>query len=85
MGEQVRGGIMSIFSCPHVHWLNNSFLVGQPNMKSYWSKEDSFFHCPTISNIMARNHFMELWSCLHITNPRNYEHIQKGEPGYDKL
>jgi hypothetical protein len=25
----------------------------QPNIKSYWSKEGSIFHCPTISNIMT--------------------------------
>jgi hypothetical protein len=24
----------------------------QPNMKSYWEREGSFFHCPTTSNIM---------------------------------
>jgi hypothetical protein len=28
---------------------------------------------------------MELRRCLHITNPATYEHIQKGEPQYDKL
>jgi hypothetical protein len=28
---------------------------------------------------------MELCRCLHITNPTTYEHIQKEEPGYEKL
>jgi hypothetical protein len=57
----------------------------QPNIKSYWSKEGSIFHCPTISNIMTRDRFMKLRRCLHLTNPATYEHIQKGDPGYDKL
>jgi hypothetical protein len=57
----------------------------QPNMKSYWEKAGSFFHCPTISNIMTRERFRELVRCLHITNPEGYENIQKGNPGYDKI
>jgi hypothetical protein len=57
----------------------------QPNMKSYWNKEGSFFHCATILKIMTRDRFMALRRCLHLTNPATYEHIQKGEPGYDKL
>jgi hypothetical protein len=57
----------------------------QPNMKSYWEKAGSFFHCPTISNIMTRECFRELVRCLHITNPEGYENIQKGNPGYDKI
>jgi hypothetical protein len=57
----------------------------QPNMKPYWNKEGSFFHCATISNIMTQDRFMELWRCLHLTNPATYEHIQKGDLGYDKL
>ena len=28
---------------------------------------------------------MELQRCLHLTNPTTYEHIQKRDPGYDKL
>jgi hypothetical protein len=28
---------------------------------------------------------MQLRRCLHITNLSTYEHIQKGDPGYDKL
>jgi hypothetical protein len=57
----------------------------QPNMKSYWEREGSFFHYPTISNFMARKRFKDLVRCLHITDPTTYEHIQKGDPGYDKI
>jgi hypothetical protein len=57
----------------------------QLNIKSYWNKEGSFFHCPIISNIMTRDRFMELRRCLHITNPITYENIEKDEPRYDKL
>jgi hypothetical protein len=57
----------------------------QPNYKTYWEKEGSFFHCPVISNIMTRERFVELRRCLHLTNPATYDHIQKGELGYDKL
>ena len=57
----------------------------QPNMKSYWEKEGSFFHCPTISNIMSRDQFTDLVRCLHITDPAVYGHIRTGEPGYDKI
>jgi hypothetical protein len=57
----------------------------QPNYKSYWEKEGSLFHCPIISNIMSRAGFTQLRRCLHITNPTMYEHIHKGDVGYDKL
>jgi hypothetical protein len=49
----------------------------QPNYKTYWEKEGSFFHCPVISNIMTRERFVELHRCLHLTNPATYDHIQK--------
>jgi hypothetical protein len=32
----------------------------QPNYKSYWNKEATFFHCSIISNIMTRERFVEL-------------------------
>jgi hypothetical protein len=47
----------------------------QPNVRTYWEKEGSVFHCPIISNIMSRDRFMRLRRCLHITNPATYEHI----------
>ena len=57
----------------------------QPNYKTYWGKVGSFFHYPIISNIMTREHFIQLLRCLHITNPGTYEHIPKGDPCYEKL
>jgi hypothetical protein len=57
----------------------------QPNMKSDWEREDSFFHCPTISNIMTGERFKELVRFLHITNPEIYAHIARGDPIYDKI
>ena len=57
----------------------------KPNIKSYWEREDSFFHCPTISNIMTRDRFKELVKYLHITNPDTCVHIARGDPGYDKI
>jgi hypothetical protein len=41
----------------------------QPNIKAYWQREGSIFHCPIISNIMTRERFCEIRSCLHITSP----------------
>jgi hypothetical protein len=57
----------------------------QPNVKSYWEKAGSIFHCSIISSIMSRDRFTCLQRCLHITNPDTYEHIEKGDPQYDKL
>jgi hypothetical protein len=57
----------------------------QPNVKSYWKREGSFFHCPTVSNIMTMRRFKELIRCLHITDPATYEHIPSGDPVYDKI
>jgi hypothetical protein len=34
---------------------------------------------------MSRDRFRALRRCLHITDPSLYEHIHKGDPGYDKL
>jgi hypothetical protein len=56
----------------------------QPNIKSYWMKDGSIFHCPSVSNVMTRKRFMALNKCLHITNPVEYVR-EKGLPGYDKL
>jgi hypothetical protein len=57
----------------------------QPNIKTYWEKVGSLFHCPIISSIMSRDRFIRLRRCLHITNPATYEHIEKGDARYDKL
>jgi hypothetical protein len=56
----------------------------QPNIKSYWMKEGSIFHRPSISNVMTWKHFVVLNKCLHITNPSQY--VKENELlGYDKL
>jgi hypothetical protein len=57
----------------------------QPNMKSYWQRMGSFFHCPFISKIFTREQFYALRRCLHITNPASYSNVDRGTPGYDKL
>jgi hypothetical protein len=57
----------------------------EPNIKAYWHREGSLFHCPIISNIMTWERFREIRRCLHITNPATYEHIEKGQLGYDKV
>jgi hypothetical protein len=54
------------------------------NIKSYWMKEGSIFHCPSISNVITRKRFMALNKYLHITNSAEYVR-KKGLPGYDKL
>jgi hypothetical protein len=56
----------------------------QSNIKSYWMKEGSIFHCPSVSNVMTHKRFMALNKCLHITNPVEYVR-EKGLPGYNKL
>jgi hypothetical protein len=68
-------------------WLAIWLYMGmkrQSNMKSYWMKEGSIFHCPTILKIMTLCRFMALITCFHITNPATYVR-EKGLPGYDKL
>jgi hypothetical protein len=55
------------------------FFMGmkkQPNQKTYWEKEGSFFHCPRISNIFSRHRFQSLVNCLHLTNPATYVKIE---------
>jgi hypothetical protein len=52
----------------------------QPNMKSYWEREGSFFHCPTISNIMTRERFKELVRCLHIKTRTLMYTLEGGTP-----
>ena len=56
----------------------------QLNIKSYWHKQGSIFHCSIISSIMTRSRFIELTRCLHIINPATYVR-EKDLPGYDKL
>jgi hypothetical protein len=34
---------------------------------------------------MTRERFKDLIRCLHITDPTTYDHIQKGDLGYEKI
>jgi hypothetical protein len=34
---------------------------------------------------MTKERFKDLVRCLYMTDPAEYEHIQKGDPGYDKI
>jgi hypothetical protein len=56
----------------------------QPNIRTYWYREPSIFHCPTISRAFSRSRFQALTNCLHVTNWETYG-IERGMPGYDKL
>jgi hypothetical protein len=47
-------------------------------------KKGSIFHCPTISKIMFKHHFMALTRCFHITNSATYVK-EKDLLRYDKL
>ena len=55
----------------------------QPNLKSYWYKRGSIFHCEKISNLITRARFVLLTKCLHVTNPTAYER-DRNRLGYDK-
>ena len=60
-------------------------MKAQPNLKSYWQKAGSIFHCPIISDIMSRDRFTQLRRCFHVTNPQTYAHIGRGDVEYDKM
>ena len=57
----------------------------QPNLKTYWQKPGSIFHCPIISMSFTHERFMAIRKCLHITNPSTYANIDRGEAGFDKI
>jgi hypothetical protein len=57
----------------------------QPNLKTYWQKPSSIFHCPIISKSFTRERFMAIRKCLHITNPSTYANVDRGEAGFDKI
>jgi hypothetical protein len=64
-----------------------SILMGlkkQPNVKTYWQRKGSFFHCPVISQIFIRDRHQQITKCLHVTNPASYV-TNREEPGYDKM
>ena len=56
----------------------------QPNLKSYWYRRGSIFHCEKISNLMTRARFMLLTRCLHVINLAAYVR-DRNRPGYDKM
>ena len=56
----------------------------QPNYRTYWM-QDSFFFCPKISSMFTRQRFMDLRRCLHVMNRREYGHIERTNPRYDKV
>ena len=56
----------------------------QPNVKSYWMKSPSIFHCSIISNLLSRDRFMVLTKCFHLANHDTYVR-DRDLPGYDKM
>ena len=56
----------------------------QPNVKSYWMKSPSIFHCSIISNLLSRGRFMVLTKCFHLANHDTYVR-DRDLPGYDKM
>jgi hypothetical protein len=69
-------------------FLGVSILMGmkkQPNLRTYWQKVGSFFHCPLISQSFIRERFMAIRKCLHITNPASYANVDRGDVGFDKI
>jgi hypothetical protein len=56
----------------------------QPNVKSYWMRAPSIFHCPVICKLMTRKRYIALTRCLHITNPTNYV-TDRNLEGYNKM
>jgi hypothetical protein len=59
-------------------------LKKQPNVKTYWQRKGSFFHCPMISQIFTQDRHQQITKCLHITNLASYV-ANREEPGYDKM
>ena len=47
--------------------------------------QNSIIHCHTISNIFIRKRFKDLRKCLHITNPMQYENVERDDVAYDKI
>ena len=57
----------------------------QPNLKSYWHKPRSIFHCPIKSQAFTHERFMTIRNCLYITNLATYANVERGEVGFDKI
>jgi hypothetical protein len=56
----------------------------QPNVKIYWMRAPSIFHCDVINKNMTRKRYIALTRCLHITNPAMYV-TDRNLAGYDKM
>ena len=56
----------------------------QPNVRSYWLKPPSIFHCSIISNLISGRRYMALTRCLHLTNPASYV-TNRNLSSYDKM
>ena len=63
----------------------NMGMKKQPNLKSYWQKKGSIFHCSIISKSFTCKRIMAIRKCLHITNPTAYANVERREPGFDKI
>jgi hypothetical protein len=69
-------------------FLRVSILMGmkkQPNLKTYWQRVGSFFHCPLILQSFTRERFMVHGKCLHITDPTSYANVDCKNVGFDKI
>ena len=53
-------------------------MKNQPNYKTYWMT-NSFFSCSKIAPIVIRQRLMDLRRCVHITNRREYEDIDRND------
>ena len=47
--------------------------------------QGSFFQCPRIFSIFSKLWFLDLRRCLHLTNEKLHEHVDRGGPRFDKL
>jgi len=77
MDENIYGGpqweLVSLESKTFIAIVLYMGMKQQPNVKTYWHKKGSIFHCPTISSLMFCNRFQLLTRCLHVTDPSTYE------------
>ena len=59
-------------------------LKKQPNVKTYWQRKGSFFHCPMISQTFTWDPYQQITKCLHVTILATYV-TNREEPEYDKM
>jgi hypothetical protein len=57
----------------------------QPNLKTYWQKPGSIFHCLIISKSFTHERFMAIKNCLYITNPATYVNVERRDDRFDKI